>query len=235
MKILIQGKPATYSTKFTKPWKEILNKKIPEKGDSDDQDRGVILKFYLSSFTRRGHPIDLDNLVEPVFSVLINKKGYFNGDKKNIQWWFASMISYQNEGVEIEISDKFQIDFYEKISKENKPNNFSFIHIKIVRLCLESRLEIDTIIDDTYLGPIPNSAKSTELPGWLLSKQIKPIGEGDRVSVSLVFPDYYNIGKLPRGIVKPTLDCLYPILGGKAGFPEDWKIEKLWIGKVKFT
>src|SRR5262249_26357590 len=40
-----------------------------------------------------------------------------------------------------------------------------------------------------------------------------------------------NIGDLATGPVTATLDCLYPVLGGVAGAPEDWRIVGLYVEK----
>lgn len=42
-----------------------------------------------------------------------------------------------------------------------------------------------------------------------------------------------NIGEIVTGAVKSTIDCLYPIIGGENGRPEDWRITILQIEKSK--
>ena|GEM_PF-6910869 len=45
----------------------------------------------------------------------------------------------------------------------------------------------------------------------------------------LIFPESVNIGEIPTDTVKSTLDCLLPIIGGKEGAPEDWRIDELLV------
>ena len=40
-----------------------------------------------------------------------------------------------------------------------------------------------------------------------------------------------NLGDIATGAVKSTIDCLYPILGGAAGAPDDWKVGTLQCEK----
>lgn len=225
MNFFVKGNPVPYSTKLEKQWKDSLRKQIPINNDSTSKEQGVILKFYLESFTHNGNPFDLDNLVEPVFSVLIGEKGYFKGKRNNIKWWHAYKILSQSEGVEIEISRNDNIDSNNKISQIKKFASNNFIHIKI-------KLGQKILMDETYTGTMPTSAKSIELPEWLKSKGINPLGRDDKVSVYLGFPENVNIGDIATGKVKSVIDCLYPILGGTSFAPEDWKIEELFIWKL---
>jgi len=38
-----------------------------------------------------------------------------------------------------------------------------------------------------------------------------------------------NIGEISAGTVKSTIDCLWPIIGGKGGAPDDWRIKDMLI------
>jgi hypothetical protein len=40
-----------------------------------------------------------------------------------------------------------------------------------------------------------------------------------------------SIATISDGKVKPVIDCLYPIIGGSAGAPEDEKIEAIVVEK----
>ena len=40
-----------------------------------------------------------------------------------------------------------------------------------------------------------------------------------------------NLGNIATGPTKSTIDCLYPLIGGNAGAPEDWKIDALCVSK----
>lgn len=50
--------------------------------------------------------------------------------------------------------------------------------------------------------------------------------------VRLVFDDAnLNIGDISTGVAKSTIDCLYPVIGGTVGSPEDWRISVLQVEK----
>lgn len=201
MKVFVWGRPAPFATTLEKAWKEALKAQIPEKEDNLIL-RGIKLIFHLESFFHNNRPFDLDNLVEPVLSVLVNKKGYFGGKRSNIRQWYAKKVKSSAEGVDIELSEDSPLSLNRKL-----------------------------LIDDVYNGAIPSSAKSKDLPDWLTSKTIKHPEKGDRFSVHLSFPEGINIGDIATGIVKSTIDCLYPVIGGSAGSPEDWRIDEILVEK----
>ncbi len=40
-----------------------------------------------------------------------------------------------------------------------------------------------------------------------------------------------NLGDIATGKVKSIIDCLYPVIGGNMGSPEDWRIDILEVTK----
>lgn len=205
MRIFIKGKAVPFATKLEKDWKETLRNQIPSQKEGITY-RGLKLIFHLESLHHNKQPFDLDNLVEPVLSVLVNEKGYFGGKRANIIWWYARKTINAFEGVEIELS-------------KNSPPS------------IKGKL----LIDDIYSGEMPRSAKSKEIPEWLASKGIKPATQGDKFSLHLSFPERINIGDIATGVVKSTIDCLYPLIGGTAGSPEDWRIDEMLVEKGNFS
>jgi hypothetical protein len=89
------------------------------------------------------------------------------------------------------------------------------------------------IFDDYFLGPLPRSAKDPSLPIWIGNKMSStPMHHNLSYFVCLVFYDArLNIGEISEGVVKSTIDCLYPVIGGTEGKPEDWRIECIQIEK----
>ncbi|MEN3039551.1 MAG: hypothetical protein ABDI07_10480 [Candidatus Kryptonium sp.] len=202
LKFFVKGKPVTFATSLERVWKEELRRGIPERKISGET--GLKLKFYLSSFDRMGQPFDLDNLVEPVFSVLVGEKGYFGGRRTNIKWWYAKReISSGIEGVEIELCTGYS----------------------------SSVISGRQILDEEFREALPQSLKNSRIPDWLKAMQIGPIHEGERFSVNLQFPAQVNIGEIPTGPVKIVIDSLYPIFGGSERSPNDWKVDELLIEK----
>lgn len=202
----ISGRPAPFATSGETAWRNILMREIPEAG-TDDHFSGIIFEFHLSSdlYTRKGY--DLDNLVEPVFSVLINRKGYFGGRRPNVRWFLARRVWGDTEGLKIELC------------KGNPPPIWSGKGL---------------ILETIYSGPIPGSGSFSLLSEWLASQGLKPVS--DRVGVFLSLPEKTNIGDISTGPVKRVIDSLYPVLGGKdASSPEDWKINELLVVKKEIN
>lgn len=200
----VHGEPSSFSTAREKPWKKNLEQQIPS-GDKNGFEKGVVIDFHLESMAVNGQFFDVDNLCEPVFSVLINNKGWFNGKRPNIQWFRASKIKDIKSGCNFRLT----------ASKEPEKN----IDFK------------NTIFDKIYSGNLPKSATDDEFISWI--KQ-----NSTRVKYS---PSFYlnikfggkkiNLGDIATGRIKSIIDCLYPVIGGNEGAPEDWKIDILDVQK----
>ena len=78
-----------------------------------------------------------------------------------------------------------------------------------------------------YRGPRPRHGRSPELAAW--ASAMPPV-DGPHLVLHLAFGDgSLNIADISTGVVKATLDCLYPILGGVAGAPDDHRINELFV------
>lgn len=91
----------------------------------------------------------------------------------------------------------------------------------------------DPFFDEIYEGELPKRATDPEIPTWInsLGTNVK-INEDGRFSLRLQFGgNKVNIGDIVTGKVKSTIDCLYPLIGGKRGDPEDYKIDFLQVEK----
>lgn len=54
----------------------------------------------------------------------------------------------------------------------------------------------------------------------------------DKVAIRFQFSsEKVNIGNIASGSVKSLIDCLYPILGGRLGAPDDWRVDILQVEK----
>jgi len=202
MRFSCEGEPAPFATRGEALWKDTLRRCINEALGSVTSFTGVILRFRVSALKRNGHPFDLDNLAEPVFAVLINEKGYFGGKRPNIKWWKAERVISSSPGVEIILSDKMP----------------SFA------------ISGEKVFEGHYRGELPKSARDEAFAEWVKSLfKAQPFGE--RFAVYLTLPERVNLGDISTGPVKHVLDNLYPVFGGKAGSPEDWKIERLFVEK----
>jgi len=204
MEFWVPGNPAPFATRGELPWKDALQEYLQERS-STAIEHGLILDFQLADLVPRGQPLDVDNLCEPVFSILINRKGWFGGKRLNLYWWRASKCRNVLTGCRIRLF--------------SSPSR------------VESRRNM--VLDQYFPGPLPRSATESEMPEWIR----KVFGERKTYSnasyfVHLKFDDgKLNIGDIATGTVKSTIDCLYPLLGGSAKSPEDWRIAILQVEK----
>ena len=198
------GEPATFATKREKPWKKNLIQQIPD-GNQIGSEKGIVLDFHLKSMKVNKQYFDVDNLCEPVFSIMINSKGWFNGKRPNIKWFRASKIKDIKSGCNIIISDS-----------------------------LEPETEViykNIIYDRIYSGNLPRSATDNEFITWVLEKTIKDY-KCTSIYLKIEFASSkINLGDIATGKVKSIIDCLYPIIGGNIGNPEDWKVNILEVHK----
>jgi len=206
LKFWVPGNPAPFATQGEKPWKEALLLHLPQCPERLCA-RGLVIEFYLADLAPRGHPLDVDNLCEPVFSILINRKGWFGGRRPNLTWWRASKHQCSATGCQIQV-------FSNEISPIGIPKGVK-------------------VYEGHYWGPLPSNARdpciSQQIQGKLMGqKQCL----ADRYSVLVRFWNTkLNIGDIATGKVKTTIDSLYPAIGGDLGQPEDWKIDILQVEK----
>lgn len=199
--LVITSEPTTYSTSRELEWKHAIHAKATNNIPSNIN--GVNLSFRLSSNSRNGQPFDLDNLCEPVFSSLC-KSGWFGGKRKNIQWWYAERQVSQPSGVTIS-------SVIPKIENQHKK-----------------------FLSATYNGTLPKNSKDISFIKWIkrITDQLNVQMINNSFGLRLQFGDeMINIGEIPTGRVKNVIDCLYPIMGGEIGKPNDWKVEKLLVAK----
>jgi hypothetical protein len=204
--IWVAGRPATFATKGEKPWKEVLAAVVPPPGTSDTA-RGVRLEFVLPTLTPSGMPLDVDNLCEPVFSAVVNGLGWFGGQRNRIEWWEAS-------------------------KREARRGEEAGCWIRFDNAAEPGDPESAGLIDAGYCGPLPRSAKDEAVHGWAWDqrKAVHPGTVPKRAALWLDFGDgTVNLGDIATGRVKNFIDCLYPIIGGAAGSPDDHRFERIVV------
>jgi len=199
----ISGTPATFATAREKPWRAALERAIPQHSGGACPS-GVRLWFTVEGTLRGGQPFDLDNLCEPVFSVLVNKKRYFGGARTNIAWWSAHRAVEAAPGCRIELADLPAAP--ESIDRP--------------------------VFDGVYTGEFPRAASDTRIADWLQASAGQQRGRGGRFAVALRFGSArINLGDIATGPVKSIIDNLFPIVGGVVQAPEDWRIDRLVVIK----
>ena len=199
-KIIISGEPFTFATPGEMPWRQTMMESIPE--NKDGKYSGVELKFhYVPSVHKQ--PLDVDNLCEPVFTILVGKKKYFGGKRGNIQWFKAEKIQ--------DVSGKLELKLFEKTPEMQM--NF-------------------VVFDEIYQGVFPKSATDVEFAEFVKNNTKERLRKDDECMVKIQFnSNDVNIGNISSGTVKPIIDCLYPVLGGVSGDPDDHVIRTLLVEK----
>ncbi len=202
----VPGIPAPFATKREVPWKIELERSIP--APPIEKFNGLKLKFVLPALAPNNQPLDIDNLCEPVFSVLINKLGWFGSRRPNLKWWRASKICGQPSGLQLSLME--QTVAPEMTEEYGSP-----------------------FFDITYQGVLPSKATAPQIPSWLHSlKKFETPQNNDRFIICLQFRGLkVNIGDIATGKVKAIIDCLYPVIGGSGGKPEDWRADIVQVEK----
>lgn len=202
--IWVEGIPATWETKGEKPWKERL---LQELAPFDKPScNGIELHFRLPSLAPKGQPLDVDNLCEPVFSVLVSQLGWFSGKRPNIQCWYATKSEGDPPGLRLLFKDDSVEDWEKRLT--------------------------EPVFDYIHSGDLPKKGRDPQIPLWIsgLGSTYTP-DKTDRFFLRLLFGQNLNIGEITDGRVKNLIDCLYPIIGGTVGKPEDWRIDSLFVQK----
>ena len=201
----IEGVPATFATRREKVWMAMLAASIPSPS-MGGREAGVSLEFNLPTLAPHGQPLDVDNLCEPVFVVLVRHAGWFGGRKSGILWWAACKQAATPYGCTL------------SITREVAP-----------------ALPVgDPAYDEVYHGVLPSSANAPEVADW--AEGIRSTSECRSVSDCSVFLGFssraVNIGDISTGVVKSFVDCLYPLYGGRRGAPDDHRISHLVVQKA---
>jgi hypothetical protein len=205
LRIPVNGLPATFATAGEKPSKAQLKQQIPSPS-LDGREKGITTRFVLPTLAPRGYPLDIDNLCEPLFSVLVNRAGWFGGTRSGIPWWRASKEVGVLPGCDI------------TVSRDSEPSD----------------LELGPLLEATYKGPLPRGGRESEVADWACSllDSREPFPATCALACFLGFgSSRTNIGAISTGPVKSFIDCLYPILGGVPGAPNDHRIDELTVSK----
>ena len=185
MLIDIHGSPATFATRREQEWKRVLSDGIP-KPSGDSNERGVNVTFQLTDLAPRGHPLDVDNLCEPLFAVLVGTRRWFGGRRPNIQWWETRKLLGDLPGCGLEVLPQHWPDV---------PGDIP-------------------LIDETYEGAMPTSAKDRVLVDWAeqVGRRSDSLSEIKLARLFLSFgSERTNIGDIAIGTVKSLVVCLYPL------------------------
>jgi hypothetical protein len=197
LNVFVKGTPAPWANPGESNWKNAMRRQVPKAGDANGL-KGLVMEF---GYRGRG---DLDNLCEPVFSIVVNEKRWFGGRRSNIEWWIASKES-KRAGCKIVTS-----------SDESPKVDFGKV-----------------VFEGRYKGSLPKRAINESMLDWMKKSYVTQPVVG-MVGVELCFEGHrINLGDISTGPVKSCIDCLQPILGGPEGNPDDGRISDLLVKKVK--
>lgn len=199
--IEVAGIPAPFATTNEATWKAALRRAIPSPAPPALSARAIDIEFLLKGDANG--PPDVDNLCEPVLSVLVNEKGWCSGKRPHLTWLRASKQASALTGCRIRV--------WETFPPRLVPGFPVFAGI--------------------YSGPLPRRATDLDLPSWLVHTGWSPTPFVTCAVVLRFGGSMANLGDIATGRVKAIIDCLWPILGGRPGAPNDGRVTTLELSK----
>ncbi len=202
--IRIDGIPATFATSRERQWKSTLAASIPPPSLAG-LEAGLSMRFLLPTVAPRGMPLDVDNLVEPVFDVLVRRAGWFGGSRRRICWWSATKEVGTPHGCILSIS----------------------------RDLAPPLPTAEPTYSELYIGILPTRATDPEVLAWASDVvRRKPHPSPSTCILYLGFGSTdVNIADISTGRIKSFMDCLCPFFGGRPGAPEDHRVSHLIVQK----
>jgi hypothetical protein len=198
----VVGRPTPFAGgKNEADWRAAIVDTVPPASDPSVHS-GIRVRFALSGSAGRPRKCDLDNLLDPVISSVVNKRGWCGGKRTALNFVQAEKLVADTEGADIELLES--------------PT--------VVELVAES-----VLLDAVYDGACPTSALDPVFAAWVQAVMTETLGER-RASVALTFSDStVNLGEVSTGRLKPLIDGLWPLLGGTPAAPQDERIDELLL------
>jgi hypothetical protein len=185
-------------------WKERIMATVPA-APAAHAGGGLIADFRVTQPTATSPGFDIDNLLDPVFSVVINGRGWFGGRRPNLRWAAARKTVGVDTGLYLAVL-------------EDPPQ-------------LWAQSEIEVGLDDVYQGLLPTAAAVEDYTAWVQSHMLRRLPDGP-VGLRLDFTDDgVNLGDVGTGRAKVLIDGLWPVLGGQPGAPDDGRVTALILRK----
>lgn len=203
LRLRVDGRPAAFAGgEPERRWRQTLQSALAPPAP-DPAARGLRAAFALPPPAPGRPGADLDNLLEPLLSVLVNRVGWFAGRRPAIEFIWATKSPADRPGCELEL----------------------------LRQPLGSPIGAPVLIDEVYENPPPLSARDEPLAAWVRERLVAP-PPGGSFGVALCFGDpRVNLGDAATGRAKPVIDCLWPALGGTPGAPHDHLVRELRMSR----
>jgi hypothetical protein len=74
------------------------------------------------------------------------------------------------------------------------------------------------------MDELPRSARDENFAAWVSRTMSRPARSLGGLTVELGFAGPVNLGDIATGRLKNVIDCLYPLIGGRPGAPNDSRV-----------
>ena len=202
----VSGSPVGYSFGAAEQeWKAQIKAVVPA-APRTHAGTGLLAGFHVLPPTSRMPGFDLDNLLDPVLSAVINGRGWFGGRRPNLCWVAAQKeVSAAMPGLRLAVLEQ------------------------VPRLWIAAGAVVG--LNGVYRGELPASSAVEEYAAWVRRHMLRRLVRGN-VGVGLDFADErVNLGDVATGKAKVLIDGLWPILGGSRGAPDDRRVAALIMRK----
>lgn len=199
--VFVPGDPASFATRGERPWKATLESVLSPTPVLEGA-RCLSLDFHVSPRAGFASGADIDNLCEPVLSVLVNRVGWFARRRPTISALRARKAIATPAGCRI---------------------------VATAGAWPEDWVAGALLFDGTTDRPLPTSARDVAFAAWVAAEALERSLPAATFGVAIEIAQAINIGDVATGRVKNIIDCLYPVLGGRIGAPADDRVAVLEV------
>jgi hypothetical protein len=200
---IVAGEASVWMGSGERAWKNQLSASV--RLDTSKPPAFLDLDFRVASFLRNGQVFDLDNMVTPVFNALLGPRR--SQIRLALLGWRATRVENQDTGLRLRQYDE-ALGTFELCGS-----------VLVLDATLRGRLPVDS-----REGGSPFVAGIQEALGpWAPERT-------HRFAVALAFGDDVRDITWVEGVpIKPVVDCLFPVFGGRPGAPDDWKVDAIQV------
>lgn len=176
---VVAGRPTPFAGgENERRWKAALAEQSPAPGPASGEST-VAVRFVLDP-TRDGPGCDLDNLLDPVLSVLVNRLGWASRRRPNL----LAVSAVKEFGAPAGAAIRFG----------GEPPAVSG----------------EFLLESVYEGPLPGSARDPVFADWVARQMRAVLGDGYAALTLSFAGTRINLGETATGPIKPLIDGLWP-------------------------
>lgn len=196
----MRGVPAGYSSAGEREWKRRIGDNVPP-APPRHAGRGVFIDLRVPRTTAQSPGFDLDNMLDPVLSAVVNTQRWFGGRRPNLHWVAGrKQMTAGPTGADIAVLGEPPELWNEQAERA-----------------------LDEVFDDE----LPSRETVGRYAEWIRKEMTRRLPRG-WVGVRLKFASgAVNLGDVAEGKPKVLIDGLWPILGGRRGAPNDHRVAAL--------